>query len=219
MKKKNESRQYTAGHTFRPAHKYGRAATARLIPKCFADEPSPTLRRLRYHRRCQYRHTMSAPSTPVAVAVRFGWLCAAVALVGRPSTAGTAATGPVSSPPTVVAGVASRCAGVPDTVDCLLRAAAAGVDALARSEEPVRLVPGCVTLVKNTEPAVGREFTPPSPFASAADALVDSVAAFAESRSINVRAPSSVLHALKHTLTEGNEHLWDFSRIVLNACT
>lgn len=157
---------------------------------------------------------MSVPSTPVAVAVqsavRFGWLCAAVAFIGRPSTAGTAASGPAAPLPPTVVGVASRCAGAPDAVDCLLRAAAAGVDALTRSDEPVHLVPGSVTLVKNNGPAFGRETTPP-PFASAADALIDSVAAFAESRSINVRAPSSVLHSLKHTLTEGNEHLYKTS--------
>lgn len=165
----------------------------------------------RYRCRCHCCHAMSKSLMPVAAsamsAVRFGCLCAAMALIGRPSVA-TA----YDVLPAAAVRMVSRCAGAQDTVDCLLRAAGTGVDALAQSDEPVHLIPGCVTLVKNNEPAVGRE-TGPLP-ASAGDPLVDSISAFAESRAINVRAPVSVLDSLKHTLIEGNNYSLSMSTLI-----
>lgn len=133
---------------------------------------------------------------------------ASVAVVG-----GAAAAVPLSAVRAV-----SQCSAAPDTMDCLLRAAAAGVDTLARSAEPVDLVAGCVTLVKNAAEAAPH---PPATDTTAADvsdvrvhdgssstaaeeALVDSVTAFAKSRAISVRAPAHWLDSLKNTLTEGD---------------
>lgn len=116
----------------------------------------------------------------------------------------------VAAVPLSVVRAASRCSGAPDAVECLLRAAATGVDALARSAEPVELVPGCVTLVRNagvqdaadarTDQGVSASAEP----VSGETALVDSVTAFARSRAISVRAPDSLLDSLKNTLIEGN---------------
>lgn len=141
-------------------------------------------------------------------AVKFGCVCvvAFMSACNRPA-AGAAV-------PLTVVKAASRCSGAADAVDCLLRAAASGVDALARSTEPIDLVPGCVTLVRNV---VGEDVGSPAADArtdegvsasaepvSAETALVDSVTAFARSRAISVRAPNSLLESLKDTLIEGN---------------
>lgn len=159
---------------------------------------------------------------------KFGCLCAAVALLQASAAVAAAAVVPRSA-----VRAAARCSAAPDAVDCLLRAAAAGVDALARSAEPVDLVPGVVALVKNvvqeadptppppptptttttttTQPSAdaATAAAPSTSDASAAvtvsgeDALVDSVTAFAKSRAISVRAPARLLDSLKSTLTEG----------------
>lgn len=131
-------------------------------------------------------------------------------------------TGCAAAVPLAVVRAASQCAATPDAFDCLLRAAAAGVDSLARSAEPVDLVPGCVTLVKNAAadadpaPATATTTTDAVVTATAAArkddgaavisaeaALVDSVTAFAKSRAISVRAPAYLLDSLKSTLIEG----------------
>ncbi|XP_003244004.1 uncharacterized protein LOC100574851 [Acyrthosiphon pisum] len=119
--------------------------------------------------------------------------------------------------PLAVVKAASQCSAAPDTVDCLMHAAAAGVDALARSADPVDLVPGCVTLVKNaaseSDPAP-QPSPSPAPPRTATDidaasapvggesALVDSLTAFVKSRAISVRAPAHLLESLKSTLIE-----------------
>ncbi|XP_026814165.1 uncharacterized protein LOC113554484 [Rhopalosiphum maidis] len=147
------------------------------------------------------------PSLKFAV-LRSGCLCAVVTslllqLAYQP-VAGAAVV------PLAVVRAASQCSAAPDTVDCLMQAAAAGVDALARSAEPVDLVPGCVTLVKN---AAGESDPPPQPSPSppsaqttagvdAGSALVDSFTAFVKSRAISVRAPAHLLDSLKSTLIE-----------------
>ncbi|KAE9526741.1 hypothetical protein AGLY_013389, partial [Aphis glycines] len=107
---------------------------------------------------------------------------------------------------------ASQCSGSPDAVECLMQAAAAGVDALARSAEPVDLVPGCVTLVKNAAGESDSTPQPPPPSppptaqtatdVDAGSALVDSLTAFVKSRAISVRAPAYLLDSLKSTLIE-----------------
>lgn len=102
--------------------------------------------------------------------------------------------------PSAAVRAASRCSAAADAVDCLLRAAAAGVHALARSAEPVDLVPGCVTLVKG---AVAVADSDTSSSLSAEAALVRSVAAFVGSRAITVRAPVRLLDSLERTLAEG----------------
>lgn len=158
-----------------------------------------------------------------AVVVQFGCgMCATVATVVVALMACQPSSVAAAVPLAAVKAV-SQCSAAPNTVDCLLRAAAAGVDALARSAEPVDLVPGCVTLVKN----VGLS-DDPSPFTAVPDAdftvastartdessaavsaeavLVDSVTAFAKSRAISVRAPAHLLESLKNTLTEGTNH-------------
>lgn len=106
-----------------------------------------------------------------------------------------------------VASLTSVVGGAPaapsDAVDCVLRAAAAGFDALARSAEPVDLVPGRVTLVKDAA-AVDDGGDTSSP-RSAGAALVRSVAAFVGSRAVNVRAPVRLLlDSLERTLAQGN---------------
>ncbi|XP_025417323.1 uncharacterized protein LOC112688374 [Sipha flava] len=124
-------------------------------------------------------------------------------------------TGCAAAVPLAAVKAASQCSAAPDAVDCLLRAAAAGVDALARSAEPVDLVPGCVALVRNaaadadTAPATAdavaaaaRKDDGGAAAVSAEAAFVDSVTAFAKSRAISVRAPAHLLDSLKHTLIE-----------------
>lgn len=121
--------------------------------------------------------------------------------------------------PLAVVKAASKCSAAPDAVDCLMHAAAAGVDALARSADPVDLIPGCVTLVKNaaaeSDPPPQPSPSPPAPPQTATDidaapapvggesALVDSLTAFVKSRAISVRAPAHLLESLKSTLIEG----------------
>lgn len=132
-------------------------------------------------------------------------------------------TGYAAAVPLAVVKAASQCSTAPDAVDCLLRAAAAGVDTLTRSAEPMDLIPGCVTLVRyavaDADPA------PPATAAAITDAIVsamaaarkddgaatvsaeaafvDSVTAFAKSRAISVRAPAYLMDSLKSTLIEG----------------
>ncbi|XP_060839322.1 uncharacterized protein LOC132920711 [Rhopalosiphum padi] len=151
---------------------------------------------------------MSSSSSSLKFAVlRSGCLCVVVTsllLLQYQPVAGAAVV------PLSVVRAASQCSAAPDTVDCLMQAAAAGVDALARSADPVDLVPGCVTLVKN---AAGESDTLPQPSPSppssqtatdvdAGSALVDSLTAFVKSRAISVRAPAHLLDSLKSTLIE-----------------
>lgn len=149
-------------------------------------------------------------SSLMFAAIRSGCLCVAIASLLQ--SVAIAAVVPLA-----VVRAASQCTSTPDAVDCLMHAAAAGVDTLARSAEPVDLIPGCVTLVKNA----ASESDLPSPSspstASAAEidaagsttavggesALVDSLTAFVKSRAISVRAPAQLLDSLKTTLIEG----------------
>lgn len=154
-----------------------------------------------------------------AAVVQFGCsMCAAVAIVALIACQPLPAA---SAVPLAAVKAVSQCSAAPNAVDCLLRAAAAGVDALARSAEPVDLVPGCVTLIKNAGLLDDPTSTTAIPYAGAAvasiadtnerssaevsaeAALVDSVTAFAKSRAISVRAPAHLLESLKNTLTEG----------------
>lgn len=157
----------------------------------------------------------AAPLPPLRQRSVLAW-CAAVAFLlagDRPSA--------VASVPLAATKAASRCSVSPDPVECLLRAVAAGVDALARSADPVELVPGCVTLVKNVAVPAGPQSRSTDSVAAAADddaaadakpnevggsaeaALVDSITAFVKSRAISVRPPAYLLDSLKSTLTEG----------------
>lgn len=155
-----------------------------------------------------------------AVAAQFGCsMCATAAVI----VALMACQPSAAAVPLAAVKAASQCSAAPDTVDCLLRAAAAGVDALARSAEPVDLVPGCVTLVKNAgqdDPAPAAAVpdadvavapaartNESSTAVSAEAAFVDSVTAFAKSRAISVRAPAHLLESLKNTLTEGKSKI------------
>jgi len=150
-------------------------------------------------------------------AARSGCLCVVVASLLLLHTTCLQVAGAAVVPLAVVK-AASQCSAAPDTVDCLMHAAAAGVDALARSADPVDLVPGCVTLVKNaageSDSAPQPSPSPPTPqtatdidAASAPvggeSALVDSLTAFVKSRAISVRAPAHLLESLKSTLIEG----------------
>uniref|UniRef100_A0A2S2PRD3 Uncharacterized protein n=1 Tax=Schizaphis graminum TaxID=13262 RepID=A0A2S2PRD3_SCHGA len=152
---------------------------------------------------------MSSSSSLKFAVVRSGCLCVVVTSLLLQLMAYQPAAGAAVVPLAVVR-AASQCSAAPDTVDCLMQAAAAGVDALARSAEPVDLVPGCVTLVKN---AAGESDPPPQPSPSApspqtaadvdaGSALVDSLTAFVKSRAISVRAPAHLLDSLKSTLIE-----------------
>lgn len=165
---------------------------------------------------------MTAPLLPL-LRQRSGlaW-CAAVAFLlacGRPSAV-TAAAAAVGTAPLAAAKTASRCSAASDPVECLLRAAAAGIDVLARSVKPVELVPGCVTLVKNGATPAGSQSRSTDSVAaddpaavtdaklneaggSAEAALIDSITAFVKSRAISVRPPAYLLDSLKSTLIEG----------------
>ncbi|XP_025198195.1 uncharacterized protein LOC112596648 [Melanaphis sacchari] len=149
-------------------------------------------------------------SSSMFAAVRSRCLCVVVASVLLLQSTCRPVAGAAVVPLAVVR-AASQCTAAPDAVDCLMRAASTGVDALTRSAEPVDLVPGCVTLVKN---AAGESDPPPaqtSPSSStsqtaadvdAGSALVDSLTAFVKSRAISVRAPAHFLDSLKSTLIE-----------------
>lgn len=170
-------------------------------------------------RRCFVDADMTAPLLPLRQRSGLAW-CAAVAFLlacGRPSTVAAAAVGSV---PLAAAKTASRCSAAPDPVECLLRAAAAGIDVLARSVEPVELVPGYVTLVKSGATPAGSQSRSTDSVAaddaatatddklneaggSAETALIDSITAFVKSRAISVRPPAYLLDSLKSTLTEG----------------
>lgn len=143
--------------------------------------------------------------------IRSGRVCVVVASLLLQLQACRPVTGAAVVPLAVVR-AASQCSGSPDAVDCLMQAAAAGVDALARSAEPVDLVPGCVTLVKNaaseSDPPPQASPSPPPTAQTATNvdagsALVDSLTAFVKSRAISVRAPAHLLDSLKSTLIEG----------------
>jgi len=160
---------------------------------------------------------MSSSSSLMFAAIRSGCLCGVVASLVLLQTTCLRVAGAAVVPLAVVR-AASQCSAAPDTVDCLMHAAAAGVDALARSADPVDLIPGCVTLVKN---APGESDSPPQPSPSpppaqtgayteatsapvgGESALVDSLTAFVKSRAISVRAPAHLLESLKSTLIEG----------------
>lgn len=143
--------------------------------------------------------TAGRDASPLTLMLRaVGCLCVLAAALGRPADA--------AAVPLAAVRAASQCSGAADAFDCLLRAATSGVHELTRSAEPVVLVPGCVSLVKNADGPAAEEATPKADDGAsvgAGAAFVDSVTAFAKSRAISVRAPAHLLDTLKSTLIEG----------------
>lgn len=134
--------------------------------------------------------------------------CLAVVVVAV--LAGSCRTAAGAAVPLAAVKAVSQCAASPDAMDCLMRAAAAGVDALARSVEPVDLVPGCVTLVKNVvadpEPTVATSTVPSVTVNVAANtiaaAAASAAAAAATARSDNgSAAPVSAETVLVDSVT------------------
>ncbi|XP_050436281.1 uncharacterized protein LOC126843028 [Adelges cooleyi] len=117
--------------------------------------------------------------------------------------------------PTTVTGIrmaavkaVSKCAGAPSVTDCLSDTAVAGVRALAESSDPIELVPGYVTLVKNDDDADGRpdgldlKRSADDINAVSGPSFVDSAMAFVKSRAISLKAPADVLESLKTTVMQ-----------------